>query len=82
MKPTMLDRWAEIVEERSAIEEFLNWLPGAGHESPGFHSGKQAALDVYFGIDRARLEAERQEVLGQVRAKQKETPAGETGRPG
>lgn len=65
--PNMLDRWAESVDERTKLEDFLDWLPNAGHTAPRFHSGREAALDAYFGIDRTQLEAERRILLAACR---------------
>lgn len=53
----MLDLWARTVTERTAIEEFLDFLQVEGHQPPRFHSGKEAALDKFFGIDRRAREA-------------------------
>lgn len=66
MPDSMLDLWADIVEDRRMVEDFLDWLVEAGHEPPRFHSGREAALDAFFGIDRRLLDKERRDLLAQA----------------
>lgn len=64
--PTMLDLWATSLDARTAIEDFIDWLISAGHTQPRFHSGQEAALDAYFGINRAQLDRERRDLLAEA----------------
>lgn len=73
----MLDRWAETLDERTAIESSLETLYTSGHEPPRFHSGREAALDAYFGIDRKQLEVERRQLLNTWTDFQRETAVAE-----
>lgn len=63
----MLEKWAEKLEERDLLDYFLDWLVAHGHQPPWFHSGREAALDAFFEIDRLQLDRERRELLAQVR---------------
>lgn len=63
----MLEHWAEVLDDRERLEVFLDWLVGAGHIPPRFHSGQEAALDSFFGIDRSQLDKERRELLALTR---------------
>lgn len=67
MSETMVEKWAAAKNEREAIEDFLGGLSVNGHQPPLFHSGREAALDAYFGIDRNQLERERRQLLAAVR---------------
>lgn len=58
----VLDKWAEQATERSAIEEFLDWLPANGGQVR-YAYARSEILDKFFGIDPWALEAARRALL-------------------
>lgn len=70
MSETMLERYASERHNRGMIEDFLDGLVSAGHIQPVFHSGREAALDKFFAIDRVQLEKERRQIIAACREAQ------------
>lgn len=80
----MLDRWAENLSERGAIESFMEWL-SATHRvelaqwvedsccMQPLSSKLSDLLNDFYGIDYWRLEAQRRALLKAAQADQKVT---------
>lgn len=71
-----LERWAETVQERSAIEEFFMW---AGNRGLSYQSTMPLSdlLDGFYGINRTDLENGRRALIFQAMARnsEEESPA-------
>lgn len=58
-----LDKWAEISQERAAIEEFIDWAQAAGRGNFRFALSRADLLDQFYGINRKELEEARRAIL-------------------
>ena len=65
-KRSELDRWAEVAEKASTIEEFIDWcatkgifLEGERGRTPGPHK----LCEEFFEIDANKLERERRALI-------------------
>jgi len=63
-----LECWAEKLEERSAIEDFLDWASRTGVGTFRFAYSRSDVLDRYHEIDRKALETARRELLDKARS--------------
>lgn len=63
-----LERWADKLEERSAIEDFLDWASRTGVCTFRFAYSRSDVLDRYHEIDRKALEAARRALLDKARS--------------
>jgi hypothetical protein len=72
-----LDKWAETANERSAIEEFLDWAVSQGYLYAQWSMSRADLLDKFYGINRADLELGRQQLINTLREDQdREVPNG------
>jgi len=67
-----LNHWAERLDEREAIESFLDWAQSQGLATIRFAYSRSDVLDHYHKIDRVQLEKARRELL--ARTREMETP--------
>jgi len=86
MGQSEVDKWAENIDERRVIADFLEWM-NTNHyvvaEFYGqFHSMRptkhthHALLDEFYGVDNEQLEKERRAILAKARESDDETSIG------
>lgn len=64
---SMLEKWADVINDRRTIEEFWDWLESqnlASTDILDINIGK--LLDDFHGIDQRQLERERRALLAQA----------------
>ena len=75
MGQSAVDKWAEDIDDRRVIAEFLEWL-NVNHyvvaEFYGYHTMHQikhthhALLDEFYDVDNVQLEKERRAILAKA----------------
>lgn len=63
-KHSELDKWAKVHDQASAILQFLDWRGYNEARCVGLTAIEQ--VELYFGIDAKKLEAERRNLLASI----------------
>lgn len=69
------DKWSNVYKDAAIIKDFLEWAKRAHdlslwknvHDGEGPEVSYHTLVEQFFGVDSAKLEAERREILETIR---------------